>query len=337
MLKTLSKMLKSLNQDIKSLNQDIECSKQIIDKLKEIAYLKNNNLLNNNWNNWEKFQINLQRQYNEVQERSSGVYKRKAKVGSFVTGLVIAFIANADTFNIVNNLNKNNQDYTNKLVSKLEESTVISTRGDSAGKELTPAQREIISTIVKDNQVGILPLGWDYDLELDKQKQVVDNTNKEALITILDRHKEKIELLGNNQEDCQDDKVNQCYEILFNDIKSNKGVVHYLGKEFTETYKKDSKGFYEAYKKLLKELKEEQESKIFSLNKDISISNQSTNDWRIPDINSNVNKQGGWPRVLFGWFISAIAISMGAPFWFDLLGNVMNVRNSGKDFRKNRN
>ncbi|MCC5638854.1 hypothetical protein LC593_24085 [Nostoc sp. CHAB 5844] len=31
-----------------------------------------------------------------------------------------------------------------------------------------------------------------------------------------------------------------------------------------------------------------------------------------------------------GWFISGIAISMGAPFWFDLLSKVVNVRNSGK-------
>ena len=34
-------------------------------------------------------------------------------------------------------------------------------------------------------------------------------------------------------------------------------------------------------------------------------------------------------RILFGWLIAGIAISMGAPFWFDVLGKVMNVRNSG--------
>ncbi|MEB3293176.1 MAG: hypothetical protein VKJ24_08440 [Synechococcales bacterium] len=34
-------------------------------------------------------------------------------------------------------------------------------------------------------------------------------------------------------------------------------------------------------------------------------------------------------RMLTGWFISGIAIAMGAPFWFDLLGRVVNVRNAG--------
>ncbi len=31
-----------------------------------------------------------------------------------------------------------------------------------------------------------------------------------------------------------------------------------------------------------------------------------------------------------GWLISAFAIAMGAPFWFDLLGRFLNVRNAGK-------
>jgi hypothetical protein len=32
---------------------------------------------------------------------------------------------------------------------------------------------------------------------------------------------------------------------------------------------------------------------------------------------------------LLGWFITAIAISMGATFWFELLGKLINVRNTG--------
>jgi hypothetical protein len=43
----------------------------------------------------------------------------------------------------------------------------------------------------------------------------------------------------------------------------------------------------------------------------------------------------GWQAFSFlkrilGWFVSGIAIAMGAPFWFDLLGKVVNVRNAGK-------
>jgi hypothetical protein len=37
----------------------------------------------------------------------------------------------------------------------------------------------------------------------------------------------------------------------------------------------------------------------------------------------------GWADRLLGWILSIIAISLGAPFWFDLLNKFMRVRNSG--------
>jgi len=41
-------------------------------------------------------------------------------------------------------------------------------------------------------------------------------------------------------------------------------------------------------------------------------------DWRV------------WPPRLLGWLLSTAAISLGAPFWFDLLNKMMNLRNAGK-------
>lgn len=35
-------------------------------------------------------------------------------------------------------------------------------------------------------------------------------------------------------------------------------------------------------------------------------------------------------KVILGWVLTGLAISLGAPFWFDLLNNVMNVRIAGK-------
>jgi hypothetical protein len=37
-----------------------------------------------------------------------------------------------------------------------------------------------------------------------------------------------------------------------------------------------------------------------------------------------------WYLRLLGWFLSAVAISLGAPFWFDQLSKLMNIRNAGK-------
>jgi len=37
----------------------------------------------------------------------------------------------------------------------------------------------------------------------------------------------------------------------------------------------------------------------------------------------------GWAAKVLGWLVTALAISLGAPFWFDLLRKVVNIRASG--------
>ncbi|NJM69943.1 MAG: hypothetical protein HC862_06775 [Scytonema sp. RU_4_4] len=34
-------------------------------------------------------------------------------------------------------------------------------------------------------------------------------------------------------------------------------------------------------------------------------------------------------KIIFGWIVSGLAIAMGAPFWFDILNKLINVRNTG--------
>jgi hypothetical protein len=35
-------------------------------------------------------------------------------------------------------------------------------------------------------------------------------------------------------------------------------------------------------------------------------------------------------QAIFGWLMTGVAVAMGAPFWFDILGKLINVRNTGK-------
>jgi hypothetical protein len=37
----------------------------------------------------------------------------------------------------------------------------------------------------------------------------------------------------------------------------------------------------------------------------------------------------GWSLKGIGWLITALAVSQGAPFWFDVLNKVVNTRASG--------
>lgn len=45
---------------------------------------------------------------------------------------------------------------------------------------------------------------------------------------------------------------------------------------------------------------------------------------------SEFPKPNQWPTLVLGWLITAFAVSLGAPFWFDLLNKFVNVRASGK-------
>jgi hypothetical protein len=41
-----------------------------------------------------------------------------------------------------------------------------------------------------------------------------------------------------------------------------------------------------------------------------------------------------WPQMCVGWLLTAIAISLGAPFWFDMLNKIMVVRSTVKPAEK---
>ncbi|MDH5366697.1 MAG: hypothetical protein OEW67_06905 [Cyclobacteriaceae bacterium] len=43
---------------------------------------------------------------------------------------------------------------------------------------------------------------------------------------------------------------------------------------------------------------------------------------------------GNYLRLLFGWLLTAIALSRGAPFWFNVLSSLINLRSSGKVKKK---
>jgi hypothetical protein len=40
--------------------------------------------------------------------------------------------------------------------------------------------------------------------------------------------------------------------------------------------------------------------------------------------------EGGWLERILGWILTIAAVSLGAPFWFDILGKIANLRNAGQ-------
>jgi hypothetical protein len=159
------------------------------------------------------FQQELEETFNQSMERAAGVYKRNAKGVSLLIGLLMAVIANADVFNIVNRLSKDSATriaIVNNSGQVVQNNHVNSSVDLASVKKLT---QDVLAEIT-------LPIGW------------------------------------------------------------------------TATNLKEQIDWYPSKKG------------NFSL-------------WKLL-------------TMISGWFVSGIAISMGAPFWFQVLGKVVNVRNTGK-------
>ena len=45
---------------------------------------------------------------------------------------------------------------------------------------------------------------------------------------------------------------------------------------------------------------------------------------------------GGWALKIIGLSLTAIAVSLGAPFWFDVLNKLINIRSAGKQPERSR-
>jgi len=60
--------------------------------------------------------------------------------------------------------------------------------------------------------------------------------------------------------------------------------------------------------------------------------------WKEVDFSNKITPNQGWKKSIFlGWILSALAISLGAPFWFDMLNKIMKLRSTGVKPEKEEN
>lgn len=185
----------------------------------------------------QEFKRGIEDWFNKGMRRANGVYKRNSKGFAFVLGVLIAVVANVDTFYMVNQLSHD---------SVLR--GMIATQAASIDFETdTPENRDGLQ---QQNSFEIedldLPIGWS-----------VDNQSQQAL-----------------------------YRLGIKDSEEAK------------------------YQKFDEETGE---PKIVNFD----------------DFFSPLERGWGWLKQGAGWLISGVAISMGAPFWFELLSKVVDIKNTG--------
>ena len=344
---------------LENLDENFKLSSK---KMLQIVSATNDN------DDWIKFQTTIENLYKEAQERSSGVYKRNAKGLSLVLGMIIAIISNADIFNIAQVLNSN-KNYKSQLVSRLEKEETSSAlrikdpASKNTGNELDSAQKGKISELI--SEVEFLPLGWNYSQNLDKE---VKKYQLELEDQELANSQEILDILKNNETICtkkaenSDSKYNWqgCLENLSKSLEGKPILVSSLPVEFKEQVRTLDKlviqeKFPTTYRTLnnkltqkTAEIKTKKNIQVFNtLSEQESLWREVTglnkNDWIRQakswwvNVKISIKNQGGWLNVFLGWLVSASAIAMGAPFWFDILKKVMNFRSTGQEImNKNR-
>jgi hypothetical protein len=366
--------------------------------------------LSSSINDVDTFKQDLKKLYEEVQKRSTGVYKRNAKGLSFLVGLLIAVVANADTLNMMTHLTKANNEFSQNLIANLQKNSQIFECTKDNPECLNDASKQTqLKEII--NNSGTLPLGWSFNelLALEHKKAALEQNkaaleqNKAALEQQIKKIEEEREakklaitnnqdlvtFLASNESLCKEKEkecLNQVVTALSQDPDRSK-LISLIDKDFKNTLKQSFDNpaeFSKKYQDFLTKKREETKKReqallLFDIEKEdilIRLQDQLNADQEIKTVNQEIEKvteeinklkqsqtgkppipqdsqdvvtrltqfgasswdnidrnvkiQGGWPRVLFGWLITAIALSMGAPFWFDLLGKIMNVRNAAK-------
>ncbi|ABW28140.1 hypothetical protein [Acaryochloris marina] len=240
------------------------------------------------------FSEQIQKIFVSVQKRSSGVYKRNARGVSFLLGFMVAVIANADTFQILRSLNHSPTKYTTSLSTAIEENSELF-RCDSKQSEGNQNTQDTPSLDCIDNFVSeinpILESIGPLPLGWNYTPPEKSDPSSQA-------------------------KKDQKISVIDKASPSTK--------EEEPTQENQQKPLSEA----------EQNSKTIQTEQPSSSEQPSDSQQNEPKITwtkitQQINHQGGLFKATLGWLVTAIAIAMGAPFWFDLLGRILNVRNAG--------
>ncbi|HEX8517225.1 MAG TPA: hypothetical protein VF868_13595 [Bacteroidia bacterium] len=240
-----------------------------------------------------KFKLLLENWFNETMERASGWYKKQTQFLLFFLGLVIAMSFNADSIAIYNILSKDKK--AREEFVQLASNSL--SKYDTLQNQLIKVPvTDSVPILTKDSTGNSDTTGWTY------------KTTEKVLLS--------------------DTALNQAKQMLIEDIGNANNVLG-LGRDW-----KDSCNSCKNIAVLVHEVdtnpskaNKKRLTQILSRNK----------DGVCPDKNCVVSRkcfqwhplQRGGMVTFIGWVISALGISLGAPFWFDMLSKIMQIRGSG--------
>ncbi|MEP7375630.1 MAG: hypothetical protein ABI675_19695 [Chitinophagaceae bacterium] len=261
----------------------------------------------------QRFKLLTENWYDATMERVSGWYKKQSMRILLGIGLVLAFVFNVSTIDIIEKLStdetvreavvKNASDY---VKSRVEPEVIITDKGkqnqkvDTTEKSDTTKKAEATSkTDIAKEQKTEPASGTARSNEKDK---------KDSLFADAKKYMEEINKLYKESLDSNNNLLGLGW--------GNYGYTEdtFQFKKDSILFKTDRAAYCDKYSSFFRKCKAPaRPGKPNWVGKLLYIMGESLSDW----------------KRLIGFIITAFAISLGAPFWFDLLNKFMNMRVSG--------
>lgn len=268
----------------------------------------------------EKLKLKLEEWFESTMDRTTGWYKKRLNSILFCIGLVLAVLFNVDSIAIYKILAKDPNarnkmvDMSMAIVKDSSYKNIINNLTDSIHfRSLFDSSTMLLQNDINDANC-VLGLGW-------KSAERIKDIDTAIKTSIFIRDTFLNPVLRLN------DSINTLNKRILFDFNKGDSLRKCIAKE---SEKKNL---------LLKTINDSLKLSLVSINSvDTMVKNKTLSCIRgkctiraqsldIPSILSQIKKS--WSLHILGWLITALMISMGAPFWFDLLKKLINIRSAG--------
>lgn len=283
----------------------------------------------------EKFKLKIEQWFDDTMDRASGWYKRYTQYILFIIGFIIAIIFNVDTIAIYKILSKDkvareqlvqmaikNKDKFRDTPGQIKEENSPGTEKEINERDsmLNQTYQMVLSDANSANEILGLGRPWKDSCKICSDS--IDNKDfnfrfdsldkKVKIIDTLKMRSEEKKMLSGNYQKMKDSGKLKGVEL----VKLNNAL------RLSDSAKRSIDSLLLGYNISL--IKEAHSSMNVLKTRCAFIQDQTRGKWF-----KYSSRQAGGPETFLGWVITALAISLGAPFWFDLLNKLMKLRGSG--------
>ncbi len=266
----------------------------------------------------EKFKEKLEQWFDDTMKRATGWYKKYTRIVLFVIGFGVAYFFNVDTI-AIHRILSNNETAREQMVQMaiagkdhLDPAKLLPGDSSKASSSLLDSTYKLVAADAEKAN-GILGLGTPWKDTCKMCRKLSDDTTYQKRFDSLQR-------ITN--------KINDSIALISNTIALHQNQIKAL--QNTKNSEELSKIILQlvADSTLLKQLHAQQQPEFqkmkFMKERCAYIHQMTAGKW----FRFSPNQAGGG-ETFVGWLITAFAIMLGAPFWFDLLSKLISLRGVG--------